>query len=97
VWARVITVEGVGVTVALLVVAAVATVVVVVCETLVERRRRRWLAWLEAAVAIYIAVDLLGFRVAAVPWLLWSVTAVMVAVAVWRFTELRRDRAGERT
>jgi hypothetical protein len=79
--------------VALLVVAGVATVVVLACETLMERRRRPWVGWLEAAVALFLAVEVLGFRIAAVPLLLWLVTAIMVALAGWRLTQVVRSRA----
>jgi hypothetical protein len=80
------------VTVALLVVAGLATVVVVVCETLMERRRRRWVGWLEAAVVLFVAVDVIAFRVAAAPWLLWLVTVIMVGVAAWRLNQLVQKR-----
>jgi hypothetical protein len=83
---------GCDVTVALLVVAGVATVVVLACETMMERRRRRWVGWLEAAIVLFLAVDFIGFRIAAVPWLLWLVTAIMVLVAAWRLNQLGRLR-----
>jgi hypothetical protein len=76
------------VTVVLLVVAAIATVVAVTCETLMERRRRRWVGWVEAAVVLYVAVDVIAFRLVAVPWLLWLVTTVMVGVAAWRSNQV---------
>lgn len=79
-------------TVTLLVVAGVATMVVLVCETLMERRRRRWVGWLQAAIALFLAVDFLGFRIAAIPWLLWLVTVIMVLVATWRLNQLGRSR-----
>ena len=79
-------------TVALLVVAGVATVVAVACETLMERRRRRWVGWLEAAVALFVAVDVIAFRVAAAPWLLWLATVIMVGVAAWRLNQLVQQR-----
>jgi hypothetical protein len=83
-------------TVALLVIAGVATVVVLACETLMKPRRRRWVGWLEAAIVAFLAVDLLGFRIAAVPWLLWPVTMIMVLVAAWRLNQVGRLRAQDR-
>ena len=85
-----------GVTVALLVVAGVATVVVLACETLPERRRRPWVGWLETAGVLFLAVPVLGSRIAAVPWLLWLVTAIMVVLAGWRATQVVRSRARRR-
>lgn len=85
--------EVASVTVALLIIAGVATVVAVVSETLMERRRRRWVGWVEAAVALFVAVDVIAFRFVATPWLLWLVTAIMVAVAAWRLNQLGRFRA----
>ncbi|MGC7097397.1 hypothetical protein ACPZ19_22205 [Amycolatopsis lurida] len=82
-------------TVALLVTAGLATAVVVVCETLLERKRR-WTAWFGAAFALLMAVAIIGPRIAGVPWLLGPGTALMVVVAIWRVTQLRRTRP-ERT
>jgi hypothetical protein len=81
-----------SVTVALLIIAGAATVTAVACETLMERRRRPWVGWLEAAVVLYVAVDILAFRLTAAPWLLWLITVIMVAVATWRLNQLRRER-----
>lgn len=76
----------------LLVIAGLATAVVVVCETLLERKRR-WTAWFGAVFALLMAIVIIGPRVAEVPWLLGPATVLVVAVAIWRVSQLRRTRA----